>query len=90
MNPVTAEVLKERLAAAFGTQIEVEDESHLHVGHAGAKDGGKHFRVKVITPKFEGLNTIARHRLVYDAVSDWMNKEIHALAITAQVPDQPR
>lgn len=88
MNPVTSDILQQRLANALEAQVQVVDESHLHAGHEGAKSGGRHFRVTVISPKFTGINTLARHRLVYDAVSDWMQKEIHALAIIAKAPDQ--
>ncbi|MDX1669584.1 MAG: BolA family protein [Limnobacter sp.] len=86
MNPLTAELLKERLETELDAEVAVSDDSHLHAGHEGAKSGGKHFSVHIASPRFDGLNTLARHRLVYDAVSDWMNKEIHALAIKANVP----
>lgn len=75
--------LKARLVENFGDHVEVVDESHLHAGHEGAKSGGGHYRVTIKSGKFNGLATLQRHRLVYDAVSDWMKKDIHALAITA-------
>ncbi len=81
---ITVEQLQSRLQNALNAQVKVTDDSHRHVGHAGAKSGGKHFSVTVISAKFEGLPTLAQHRLVYDALSDWMNKEIHALAITTK------
>lgn len=84
MNTLTAQLLKQRLEEKLKAEVEVSDDSHLHAGHEGAKSGGKHFSVQIASPQFEGLNTLARHRLVYDAVSDWMNKEIHALAIKAK------
>ncbi|HEX4918949.1 MAG TPA: BolA family protein [Limnobacter sp.] len=80
---ISAEALKARLEERLDAKVEVTDESHLHAGHAGAREGGRHFRVKIWSAKFAGLRTLARHRLVYDAVSDWMKKEIHALAIDA-------
>ncbi|HEX4842210.1 MAG TPA: BolA family protein [Limnobacter sp.] len=80
---ISAQMLQARLEERLEAQVEVTDESHLHAGHAGAREGGRHFRVKICSAKFEGLRTLARHRLVYDAVSDWMKKEIHALAIDA-------
>lgn len=80
---ITAEQLKSRLEESLEASVDVADESHLHAGHEGARDGGKHFRVKVKSAKFKGLSTLARHRLVYDSVADWMKKEIHALAIDA-------
>lgn len=80
---ITGEQLRQRLEESLQARVEVEDQSHLHAGHEGAKDGGKHFKVHVVSERFKGLGTLARHRLVYDSVSDWMKKEIHALAITA-------
>jgi BolA family transcriptional regulator, general stress-responsive regulator len=75
-------------------QCEVEDESALHAGHAGAASGGGHYRLRLVSPKFEGLGRLARHRLVYDCLGNMMHKEIHALAIVALTPaeadQQPR
>lgn len=78
---VSSEDIKHRLEASLEAEVEVTDESHLHAGHEGAKSGGRHYRVKLKSARFNGLRTLARHRLVYDALSDWMKKEIHALAI---------
>jgi len=78
---VTSEDIKQRLETALEAQVEVIDESHLHAGHEGAKSGGRHYRVKLKSARFNGLRTLARHRLVYDALAEWMKKEIHALAI---------
>lgn len=73
------------LAAAFvGAEITVQDDSHLHAGHAGAASGRGHFSVRVVTPAFEGLSPIARHRAVYAAVDALMQTDIHALAIEAR------
>ena len=81
MKP-TRDALLKRFRQAFSeAAIQVEDESHLHVGHAGAAGGAGHFRVQVIDAGFNGLQRIARHRLVYDAVSDWMLERVHALNI---------
>ncbi len=86
MNALSVEDLTARLRAAFpDAEIEVFDDGHLHVGHAGAKSGG-HFRVRVVAPAFAGLTTLARHRLVYHALGDWLPGRIHALAIEAQTP----
>lgn len=63
------------------SQLEVIDDSELHVGHAGAKDGAGHFTIRIASPRFKGLNRVAQHRLVYDALSALIPKEIHALAI---------
>lgn len=83
------EAIRARLSAALpDARIDLDDESHLHAGHAGAQGGAGHFRVRVVSAAFEGLRTVARHRLVYDAVRDWMPERIHALAIEARTPDE--
>lgn len=64
-------------------EVEVTDESHLHKGHAGARDGRGHFRVRVVSDRFSGLKPLQRHRLVYEAVGDLMQTDIHALAVAA-------
>ncbi|HBZ71401.1 MAG TPA: BolA family transcriptional regulator [Deltaproteobacteria bacterium] len=79
--------LQERLAAAH---VEVVDESHLHAGHAGARGGGGHFRVLVVSSRFEGLARLAAQRLVYEALSDEMGGEIHALSIRTLTPERWR
>ena len=76
--------LRERLEALAPTHLEVIDESHLHAGHAGSRNGASHFRVVIRTEQFAGLSTLARHRLVYDRVHDLMPYPIHALAIDAK------
>ena len=70
------------------TQLEVIDESHQHHGHAGANGTGfgSHFRVRITSPLFTGKTPISRHRLVYDALQDFMDQGLHALAIEAQTP----
>ena len=81
--------LRERLAP---TRLEVLDESHQHKGHAGANGSGfgTHFRVKVASQMFTGLSRLARHRLVYDALQDFIDQGLHALAIeTEESPTQP-
>lgn len=77
------EELTRRLADLEATHLEVIDESHLHAGHAGAKGGASHFKLIISSPKFTGLTTLARHRLVYDRVTDLMPHPIHALSIQA-------
>ncbi|WP_026878144.1 BolA family protein [Ignatzschineria larvae DSM 13226] len=61
--------------------LEVIDDSHLHIGHAGARGGGGHFTVKIASPKLEGLTLIKQHRLIYQALDTMMQEEIHALSI---------
>lgn len=68
--------------------VTVEDESAQHAGHEGARSGGGHFRIRLVSPRFAGLPRIARHRLVYDLVADLMQTQIHALAITALTPEE--
>jgi len=70
------------------SHLAIEDESHLHAGHAGAASGGGHFRITLTTPAFTGLSRVARHRLVYEALSAYMPAEIHALAIHALAPNE--
>jgi BolA protein len=81
--------LKERLEAALQPRrLEVTDDSHLHAGHAGAADGRGHFSVLIVAEAFSGLPTLRRHRLVYEAVGDMMQTDIHALSIQALSPGE--
>jgi BolA family transcriptional regulator, general stress-responsive regulator len=83
MRP-SADDLRTRLIERFtGAEINVTDDSHLHAGHAGSKDGAGHYTVTIYWREFAGKSTLARHRLVYDAVKDWMPQRIHALSIQA-------
>lgn len=68
--------------------LEIEDESHLHAGHAGAATGRGHFRVRIVAPAFAGLKPIARHRLIYSALGELMQSDVHALAIEAYAPGE--
>ena len=75
------------LDTAFSPELlEVEDESHLHEGHAGARSGKGHFRVTIVSPKFEGLGRIQRHQAIFQALGDFMETDIHALSISALAP----
>ena len=79
---ITARELHERLSELLApTALEVIDESAAHAGHAGDRGGGTHFRVRIASPLFAGRTTVARHRLVYDAVRDFLDRGLHALAI---------
>ena len=83
------ERIRQLLATALSPSVlEVGDDSHLHAGHAGAASGGGHYRVKIVSERFEGLRLVMRHRLVYDAVQGMMHSDIHALAITALAPSE--
>ena len=84
-----AQRLRERLQSRFApAQLSVEDESHLHEGHAGAAGGQSHFRVRIVSEAFRGIPSVARHRLIYAAVDDLLKSDIHALAIEALPPDK--
>jgi len=85
------ETIRSRLVAALAPDaLDIEDESHRHAGHAGARDGRGHFRVRIVSAAFEGRNAIARHRAVYAALGDLMQTDIHALTIDARTPEEIR
>jgi BolA protein len=81
------EAIRAALAAGLAPQaLAVRDDSHLHAGHEGAKDGRGHFSVDIVSEAFAGLGPVARHRAVYAAVGELMSTDIHALAIRARTP----
>ncbi len=85
----------QRISALLSASLDpvecrVDDESHLHAGHAGAASGGGHYRLRLVSSRFDGLGKLARHRLVYDCLREMMQKEIHALAMTLLTPDEAR
>lgn len=83
------ERIRERLVAALApSDLAIEDESHRHAGHAGARDGRGHFRVRVVSDAFRGQAPLARHRAVYAALGELMQSDIHALAIDARTPEE--
>lgn len=86
----TAALLEQRLAALEPELIQIYDESAEHAGHAGAASGGGHYQLIVVSRRFEGQARVARHRLVYQAVGDLMQRQVHALAITALTPEELR
>jgi BolA protein len=84
--------LPERIEAALRealqpTEFMLQDDSHLHAGHAGAREGS-HYTVRLVSECFAGLNRVARHRLVYDALKVQMQAGIHALVIDARAPGE--
>ncbi|SVA67712.1 uncharacterized protein METZ01_LOCUS120566 [marine metagenome] len=82
-------MIRQRLSVHLDPEsVEIEDQSHLHAGHAGAASGGGHFEVVVVAQNFSGLNMLARHRLGYNALGEAMRNEIHALSIKAYTPDE--
>ena len=89
MTAHRTDTIEKLLRAAFvPTELLVKDQSHLHAGHAGAREGKGHFDVTVVSEKFEGMSRIARHRLVYDALGSFMESDIHALRINAFSPSE--
>jgi len=79
--------IEERLRESLSpSQLTLEDESHLHAGHAGARDGRGHFRLSIVSEHFQGVSRVKRHRLVYAALGDEMRRDIHALVIEAFTP----
>jgi len=86
-----AERIRSTLQQALHTEsVELIDDSHLHAGHAGARDGRGHFRVRVVSADFAGLRTLQRHQLVYRSLGALMQTDIHALSIEALTPDETR
>lgn len=69
-------------------RLEIVDESAQHAGHAGARSGGGHFAATIVSKRFEGLNPIQRHRLVYEALGELMKTDIHALSVRALTPKE--
>lgn len=77
-------MIRERLTAALAPEsLDIVDESHKHTGHEGAKGGGGHFLVTIVADVFKDKRPLERHRMVYEALGEAMNKEIHALSIKA-------
>ena len=90
MNPkVRKAEIEKRLKARFEPEVlGVEDESYMHKGHEGAKDGRSHFRVLIISEAFKNQNLLDRHRMIYNALDEMMRLDIHALAIDAWTPEE--
>jgi BolA family transcriptional regulator, general stress-responsive regulator len=89
MNTQRVAEIRKRLEDALGPELlEVEDESHHHIGHAGARDGRGHFRVTIVSSAFAGKSRIGRHRLVYEAMGDLMRTDIRALTVQALAPNE--
>jgi BolA family transcriptional regulator, general stress-responsive regulator len=88
MSGLSADLIDRTLRAAIEPlqHLEVINESDQHHGHAGYTDGQTHFRVKIVSPRMDGLPRVARHRLVYDALRDVIPMGVHALAIEARSP----
>ena len=81
------DAMRERLVEKLApTELQIIDESHKHVGHAGARDGRGHFAVRIVSAAFDGVPLLTRHRLVYDAMGELMQTDIHALSLKALSP----
>ncbi len=88
LNEQRIEAMKEKLIASLNpSDIAIEDQSHLHAGHAGAKSGKGHFELHIESDAFNGQSLIARHRAVYAALGSLMESDIHALTIVATAPN---
>lgn len=86
-----ADRIRAQLCTALHTgEVELIDDSHLHAGHAGARDGKGHFRVRIVSEDFQGLRTVQRHQLVYRSLGELMQTDIHALGICALTPAEGR
>lgn len=83
-----AQSIRTRLAALDPESLDLVDESAAHAGHAGAASGGGHYRLVIVSPRFRGHDTLARHRMVYGALGPMMRREIHALSIQALAPEE--
>ena len=86
-RPDRAELERVLRQALVASVVEVTDDSHLHAGHAGAREGG-HFSVRIVSERFAGMGRVARHRLVYSALGPLTQRGIHALAIDARTPGE--
>jgi BolA protein len=76
------------LAELAPEHVDIEDESALHAGHAGARSGGGHYRLTIVSPRFTGLSRLERQRLIYSTLGELMQTRIHALAIRALSPEE--
>jgi len=89
MNEQRIKQIRASLSAALKpVELEITDESHKHAGHAGAKSGKGHFHVRIISEQFRDLSLVGRHRLIYTAIGDLMETDIHALSIEAAPPSE--
>lgn len=86
MSNSRADLIKERLQPLNPLELIIEDESHLHAGHAGSRNGAGHFRVTICSEQFRGLTRIAQQRLVFAALDGLLPYPIHALALTTKIP----
>ena len=90
VTPAIESLLRERLSGLKPSRLEVIDDSAKHAGHEGARSGGGHYRLLVVSAEFSGKSTVARHRLIYAALDELMRSKIHAVSIQSLAPDEVR
>jgi BolA protein len=89
MTAGRAAKIRQRLEQSLDPlELMIKDQSQLHVGHEGARDGKGHFDIMVVSQAFTGVNRVKRHRMVYDALRDLLESDIHALRISAYAPSE--
>jgi BolA protein len=89
INQARIALFEHDLQKSFAIEhLHIEDESHLHAGHAGAATGGGHFKLTIVAPEFKGMGLVARHRAIYAALNRHIPTEIHALTINATAPGE--
>jgi len=84
----TVELIRQKLSVLEPVRIEIVDESARHAGHAGAKSGGGHYLLTIVSTKFAGKSALERHRLIYAVLREMMHKNIHALSVKAYTPEE--
>jgi BolA protein len=82
------DLIRQKLSVLEPSKIDIVDDSARHAGHAGARGGGGHYSVTIVSRQFTGKPALARHRLVYAALSELMHKDIHALSVKAYTPEE--
>jgi BolA protein len=82
------ELIRARLSVLQPVLIEIVDDSHLHAGHAGARDGGGHYQLRIVSAHFIGKSVVERHRMVYSALGELLKREIHAINVKACTPEE--
>lgn len=89
MSVDRVKLIEAKLTEAFSPVVlQIKDQSHLHAGHEGAKSGGGHFQVTIVSAEFAGRRPLERHRMIFSALESMMESEIHALRITANTPEE--
>ena len=87
MSEKRMKLIRESLEKLRPSSVDIEDEGHLHIGHAGAKSGG-HFKLNIVSESFKDKSTIERHKIIYKCLNGLMNTEIHAISIKAKCKEE--